>query len=151
MSRRVDDIGDDIGDGVETIRQEYRRLRAPDQTLRRVHARLSEERPRRPTLPAAAAVAAALAVAALLLAMPRTELTEPEIRPTSLTVLSLAAGSNPGGAAMPGLSTVRGMSLPAPPGPATGADALAPSPMDTELEDLRNHSRDDEEKDHANS
>ncbi|HZX21974.1 MAG TPA: hypothetical protein VFF18_00440 [Woeseiaceae bacterium] len=159
MSRRVNDeemdveteIETDIEADIEAIRQEYRRLKAPDHTLRRVHARLPGARPRRLTLPAAGtALAATLAVAALLLALPRVDRGEAEIRPTSLTVLSLAAGSKPAGA-VPGLSSVRGMSLPAPPGPATGAGAVAPSPTDTELEDLRNHSRDEEEKDHANS
>jgi len=158
MSRHGDEMGiddndddNDVGSGSESIGREYRLLRAPDHTLRRVHARLREEQPRRLVLPATgAALAATLAVAALLLALPRAERGEPEIRPTSLTGLSLAAGSKPAGA-LPGLSSVRGMSLPAPPGSAAGTGGVAPSPADTELDDLRNHSRDEEEKDHANS
>lgn len=151
MSRRVKDEAMDVGTDIEAMRRDYRHLKAPDHTLRRVHARLREERPRRLTLPAAgAALAATLAAAAMLLALPRAEQGEAEIRPTSLTVLSLAAGSKPAGA-VPGLSSVRGISLPAPPGSAGGTGAVAPSPTDAELEDLRNHSRDEEEKDHANS
>jgi hypothetical protein len=151
MNRRVSDEGIDVEAEIEAIRREYRLLKAPDHNLRRVHARLREERPRRVALPAAgAALAATLAVAALLLALPRADRGETEIRPTSLTVLSLAAGSRPAGA-VPGLSFVRGISLPAPPGSAAGAGAAAPAPTDTELEDLRNHSRDEEEKDHAKS
>lgn len=151
MRRRVNDKEIEVEVDIEVIRREYRHLKAPDHTLHRVYARLPEKQPRRLPLPAAgAALAATAAVAALLLALPRAERGEAAIRPTSLTVLSLAAGSKPAGA-VPGLSSVRGMSLPAPPGPAAGTSAVAPSPTDTELEDLRNHSRDEEEKDHANS
>jgi hypothetical protein len=66
-------------------------------------------------------------------------------------VLSLAAQSRAGGS-VPGLSAIRGMTLPsAPARPATDKGPAEQPPADEELEDPRNHSRNDEEKDHANS
>lgn len=148
MSRMEREIG--------TLRRRYRELRAPDHLAGRITARVrDDEGPgRRTVLPGAAlaALAGVVAAAALLMALPWPDGGEADaagIRPTSLTVLSLAAKSRPEGP-VPGLSSLRGMTLPPPPSrPADDPETATPNGH--ELEHLRNHSRTDEEKAHANS
>jgi len=146
-SRRTTDI--------ERLKREYRALRAPEHLADRIRVRVragaGRDTRRSAAGPAVAALAAAAAAAALLVALPWQGAGEADIRPTSLTVLSLAAQSRAGGS-VPGLSAIRGMTLPsAPARPANDTGPAAPPPADDGLEDLRNHSRNDEEKDHANS
>ncbi len=138
---------------IERLKREYRALRAPEHLAGRIRAEVGAGRVARPAAagPALAALAAALAAAALLVGLPRQGAGEADIRPTSLTVLSLAAESRAGGS-VPGLSAIRGMTLPsAPARPAADTGPAEQPPADEELEDLRNHSRNDEENDHANS
>jgi len=140
---------------IERLKREYRELRAPQHLAGRIRARVRGSggaRPRSAPIPALAALAAALGAVALLVALPWRVGGEAEVRPTSLTVLSLAARSRPH-VAVPGLSSVPGMTLPpAPSRPMIAVDTgLPPAADDQELEDLRNHSRTEEEKDHANS
>ena len=138
---------------IERLKREYRALRAPEHLAVRIRTQVGAGRDARRSAsgPAVAALAAALAAAALLVALPWRGAGEADIRPTSLTVLSLAAQSRAGGS-VPGLSAIRGMTLPsAPARPATDKGPAEQPPADEEPEDLRNHSRNDEEKDHANS
>jgi hypothetical protein len=140
---------------IERLKREYRALRASEHLAGRIHAQVAagagRDTRRRAAGPAVAALAAGLAAAALLVALPWQGGGEADIRPTSLTVLSLAAKSHAGGT-VPGLSAIRGMTLPsAPARPVNDTGPAAPPPGDEEPEDLRNHSRNDEEKDHANS
>lgn len=145
MSRREQDI--------ESLRREYRALRAPARLAGRIRAHLRDEPQRTPVLPAPAfaALAGAVAVATLVAALQwrHGDVDGTTVQPTSLTVLSLAAKNRPDGS-VPGLSSVRGMTLPPLPSRPTedpGSGALEGN----ELENLRNQSRNDEEKHHANS
>ncbi len=138
---------------IERLKREYRALRAPEHLAGRIRTEVGGGRGARRSAagPAVAALAAALAAAALLVALPWRGAGEADIRPTSLTVLSLAAESRAGGS-VPGLSAIRGMTLPsAPARPAADTGPAEQPQADEELEDLRNHLRNDEEKDHANS
>lgn len=145
MSRRERDI--------DSLRREYRELRAPARLAGRIRAHLREEpeTTRAWPAPALAALAGAIAVAALLAVLEwrHGDADGTAVQPTSLTVLSLAAKSRPEGS-VPGLSSVRGMTLPAPPSRPTD-DTGDGAAEGHELEHLRNHSRNDEENDHANS